>query len=262
VIYLEEAVARRRAADGGMLSRVSLREAVVEGALLRLRPKVMTVSTVVAGLLPIMWSTRVGAEVMKPIAAPVLGGMVSSLAHVLLITPVIFFWLRARSIERTDATAESESRPMQVHGRSRRRVWLVTALGAGVLLVSLVLWLRPFGGRGAEGIATQVIQQLESGDLRVLLKSADAGLHQGRAAFTLEFRSATTGALVDVGSVRLVGAMTMPGMVMPAGIEVQRVGVGLYSATAEFGMAGAWRFTLEWNGPAGSGQLTFDGDVR
>ena len=262
VIYLEEAVARRRAADGGTLSRVSLREAVVEGALLRLRPKVITVSTVVAGLLPIMWSTRVGAEVMKPIAAPVLGGMVSSLVHVLLITPVIFFWLRARNLEQTDAAADSGSQPIAAYGRSRRRVWLVTALGAGVLLVSVVLWLRPFGGRGAEGTATQVIQQLESGDLRVLLKSADAGLHQGREAFTLEFRSATTGALVDVGSVRLVGAMTMPGMVMPAGIEVQRAGAGLYSATAEFGMAGAWRFTLEWNGPAGSGQLTFDGDVR
>ena len=57
VIYLEEAVARQRAARGGPLSRAALREAVMEGALLRLRPKVMTVSTVVAGLLPIMWST-------------------------------------------------------------------------------------------------------------------------------------------------------------------------------------------------------------
>ena len=50
----------------------------------------MTVSTVVAGLLPIMWSTRTGAEVMKPLATPVLGGMVSSLLHVLIVTPVIF----------------------------------------------------------------------------------------------------------------------------------------------------------------------------
>ncbi|MGE5835659.1 MAG: efflux RND transporter permease subunit, partial [Acidobacteriota bacterium] len=100
VIYLEEAVARRRAADGGRLSRDALREAVIEGALLRLRPKVMTVSTVVAGLLPIMWSTRVGAEVMKPLAAPVLGGMVSSLLLVLVVTPVIFSWLREREIDR------------------------------------------------------------------------------------------------------------------------------------------------------------------
>ena len=69
-----------------------------EGAVLRLRPKVMTVSTVIASLLPIMWSTSTGAEVMKPIAAPVIGGMVSSLLHILIVTPVIFFALRSREI--------------------------------------------------------------------------------------------------------------------------------------------------------------------
>jgi Cu(I)/Ag(I) efflux system membrane protein CusA/SilA len=97
VIYLEEAVARRIAADG-RLTLEGLRAAVVEGALLRLRPKVMTVATVVAGLLPLMWSTRTGAEFMKPLAAPVLGGMVSSLLHVLVVTPVIFTWLRERGL--------------------------------------------------------------------------------------------------------------------------------------------------------------------
>src|SRR4029079_8216962 len=66
VIYLEDAVTRKRE-QMGTLTRSALRDAVVEGALLRLRPKVMTVTTVVAGLLPIMWSTRVGAEVMKPL---------------------------------------------------------------------------------------------------------------------------------------------------------------------------------------------------
>jgi Cu(I)/Ag(I) efflux system membrane protein CusA/SilA len=60
----------------------------------------MTVSTVVASLLPIMWSHSTGAEVMKPLATPVLGGMVSSLAHVLLVTPVIFYWLRERELRR------------------------------------------------------------------------------------------------------------------------------------------------------------------
>jgi Cu(I)/Ag(I) efflux system membrane protein CusA/SilA len=97
VIYLEEAVARRIALDG-RLTREGLHAAVMEGALLRLRPKVMTVATVVAGLLPLMWSARTGAEFMKPLAAPVLGGMVSSLLHVLVVTPVIFTWLRGREI--------------------------------------------------------------------------------------------------------------------------------------------------------------------
>jgi len=104
VIYLEEAVARKTA-EVGTLTPGTLLEAVKEGALLRLRPKVMTVSTVVAGLLPIMWSSSAGAEVMKPLATPVLGGMVSSLLHVLIVTPVIFYSLRVWKLRRATKTA-------------------------------------------------------------------------------------------------------------------------------------------------------------
>ncbi|MCE7963495.1 MAG: efflux RND transporter permease subunit, partial [Acidobacteria bacterium ACB1] len=100
VIYLEEAVAKKKRELGAAFDKKALLEAVTNGALLRLRPKVMTVSTVVAGLLPIMWSTSAGSEVMKPLAAPVLGGMVSSLLHVLIITPVIFYWLGERELRR------------------------------------------------------------------------------------------------------------------------------------------------------------------
>ena len=103
VIYLDEAVARKREELGGHLTRPALLDAVKEGALLRLRPKVMTVSTVVASLLPIMWSHSTGAEVMKPLATPVLGGMVSSLALVLIVTPVIFYWVRERELRGTEA---------------------------------------------------------------------------------------------------------------------------------------------------------------
>jgi len=103
VIYLEEAVAQKREDLGGRLTREALMDAVKEGALLRLRPKVMTVSTVVASLLPIMWSHSTGAEVMKPLATPVLGGMVSSLGLVLIVTPVIFYWLRERELRRVEA---------------------------------------------------------------------------------------------------------------------------------------------------------------
>lgn len=107
VIYLEEAVERKRK-EVGILTRKTLMEAVTEGALLRLRPKVMTVSTVVAGLIPIMWSTSAGSEIMKPLATPVLGGMVSSLLHVLIVTPVIFFWLRERELKKEEKKRASE----------------------------------------------------------------------------------------------------------------------------------------------------------
>ena len=58
----------------------------------------MTVSTVVAGLLPIMWSERVGADIMKPIAVPLIGGMVTSTIHVLLVTPIIFMYMKRRDL--------------------------------------------------------------------------------------------------------------------------------------------------------------------
>ncbi len=96
VVYLEEALERKRLERGAAFTLSDLRAAVIEGSMLRLRPKVMTVTTVVASLLPIMWSTQTGAEVMKPLATPVIGGMLSSLVHILIVTPVIFYWLRRR----------------------------------------------------------------------------------------------------------------------------------------------------------------------
>src|SRR5687768_18085420 len=107
-------VEKRKRERGAAFNRDDLIAAIKEGALLRLRPKVMTVATTVASLLPIMWSTRPGAEVMKPLAAPVIGGMVSSLIHILIVTPVIFAWLRERELKKaaatlkTDATVRSE----------------------------------------------------------------------------------------------------------------------------------------------------------
>ena len=105
VIYLNESVEKKKK-ELGVLTRKDLLDAVMEGALLRLRPKVMTVSTVVAGLLPIMWSTSAGSEVMKPLATPVLGGMVSSLLHVLIVTPVIFYWIRERELRKSNSVQD------------------------------------------------------------------------------------------------------------------------------------------------------------
>src|SRR6266849_244536 len=108
VIYLQEAVGRKREELGGRLTRATLLEAVKEGALLRLRPIVMTVSAIVASLLPIMWSHSTGAEVMKPLATPVLGGMLSSTALVLIVTPVLFYWLREREMRQAESRESVE----------------------------------------------------------------------------------------------------------------------------------------------------------
>jgi Cu(I)/Ag(I) efflux system membrane protein CusA/SilA len=100
VVYLEETVRERLREKGADFTRADLVQAVKDGARLRLRPKVMTVATIVASLLPIMWSHRQGSEIMKPLATPVIGGMISSLLHILIVTPVIFLWLRDREFRK------------------------------------------------------------------------------------------------------------------------------------------------------------------
>jgi Cu(I)/Ag(I) efflux system membrane protein CusA/SilA len=256
VIYLEEAVQRKRTASGGTLTRAALRQAVIDGALLRLRPKVMTVSTVIAGLLPIMWSGRVGAEVMKPLATPVLGGMVSSLLHVLIVTPVLFFWLQERRLGLQHEPLVLEKRPAV----TRRRV--VLAIGAIVAIVAAVVVVQTWRAhRSVEGPTGAPVQQIRSGDLTIVLLSPTGTLHQGRNVFTIEFRGAN-GSLVDVGAVRTGANMSMPGMAMSGGVQVSQTTVGRYQATAEFGMAGAWKMAIEWDGPAGRGSVNFEGTVR
>ncbi len=104
VVYLEEMLKKKqeqRAAEGRPFTHADLIQAIKDGARLRLRPKVMTVATIVASLLPIMCSTRTGSEVMKPLATPVIGGMVSSLIHILIVTPVIFAWLREQELRKS-----------------------------------------------------------------------------------------------------------------------------------------------------------------
>jgi Cu(I)/Ag(I) efflux system membrane protein CusA/SilA len=251
VIYLEEAVARKKQELGGALTRAALRDAVVEGALLRLRPKVMTVSTVVAGLLPIMWSTRVGAEVMKPLATPVLGGMVSSLLHVLVVTPVIFFWIQERRLGLQLRASNVRWRPILIG------VALLAALSVGV-----AMWRQVGAGTAAGSTGGTVVQRVRANDLDISLLTTTGTLRQGRNAFAIEFRS-RDGKLVDVGAVRMSANMPMPGMAMSGGVELERTRMsGRYEATAEFGMAGAWHMGIEWDGPAGRGSVNFEGAVQ
>jgi Cu(I)/Ag(I) efflux system membrane protein CusA/SilA len=93
VMYLEHAWAARRElarTEGRDPTREELREAIVEGALLRLRPKLMTVITIIVGLLPIMWGSGTGSEVMRRIAAPMVGGMLSATVLTLVIIPSLY----------------------------------------------------------------------------------------------------------------------------------------------------------------------------
>jgi len=93
LIYLNHALAEminRRRAEGRQLTRIDLYEAIMEGAVERVRPKMMTVVAIMAGLLPIMWSTGTGSEIMQRIAVPMIGGMISSTLLTLIVIPAIF----------------------------------------------------------------------------------------------------------------------------------------------------------------------------
>lgn len=108
VVYLHEAL-DQRLRHGGPITEQDVWDATLSGSVLRLRPKLMTVSVVMASLVPIMWSHGVGADVMKPIAAPLVGGMITSTIHVLIVTPVIFYIMKRRALRRGTLTVSKMS---------------------------------------------------------------------------------------------------------------------------------------------------------
>jgi len=109
LLYLDLAW-RERVRRGAMRDRRDLTEAIVEGAAHRIRPKNMTVLAILFGLLPILWSHGTGADVMKRIAAPMVGGVISSFVLELLVYPAVFAWWKGRML------ADHEAGPERVTG--------------------------------------------------------------------------------------------------------------------------------------------------
>ena len=99
VVYLHEAL-EHKLLDGKPLTKADVEDAAIEGAVQRLRPKLMTVCAVLASLVPILWESGIGSDVMKPIAAPIVGGMITSTIHVLILVPVFFVMMKERALKR------------------------------------------------------------------------------------------------------------------------------------------------------------------
>jgi hypothetical protein len=117
-------------------------------------------------------------------------------------------------------------------------------------------------GGGGTDRGLKEIQRVKSGDLDIVLLSDDGALNQGTEAFVIEFRK-PDGTLQDAGSVTTSANMPMPGMTMPGSVQVAPSDVpGRYRATGDFSMAGGWQMTIDWNGPAGQGSVSFDGTVQ
>ena len=96
VIYLHEALDKKIAA--GKVTHQDIEAATIEGAVQRLRPKLMTVTVVMMSLAPILWESGIGSDVMKPIAAPIVGGMITSTIHVLILVPVFLAMMKERAL--------------------------------------------------------------------------------------------------------------------------------------------------------------------
>jgi Cu(I)/Ag(I) efflux system membrane protein CusA/SilA len=102
-IYLNEAMAKMVAVHGNSSASLTpqiIRKYVIEGSAKRLRPKLMTVSVGLFGLIPILWATGVGSDIMRPITIPLIGGTISSTIYVLLITPVVFEIMKLRELRK------------------------------------------------------------------------------------------------------------------------------------------------------------------
>ena len=107
VVYLHEALDKRLITTAP-LTHEDIREAAIEGAVQRLRPKLMTVCAVLASLVPILWESGIGSDVMKPIAAPIVGGMITSTVHVLILVPVFFVMMKERALVRNTLNKRQE----------------------------------------------------------------------------------------------------------------------------------------------------------
>ena len=108
VVYLHAALDHRLAFKT-KISNKEIEEAAIEGAVQRLRPKLMTVFAVLASLVPILWESGIGSDVMKPIAAPIVGGMITSTIHVLILVPVFFVMMKERAFRNGRLRSESRA---------------------------------------------------------------------------------------------------------------------------------------------------------
>ena len=300
LLYLDHAWDKFRNA-GKMNSLSDLNAAVIEGAVQRIRPKIMTICAILFGLLPIMWSptTQSGADVMKRIAAPMIGGVITSGILELLLYPVIYVFWRKRHLGTTlarpggppaaiAATSPVEfaalgvsAEPKPAHAAAAepavptspqptkpsrpRRMWLavlvflIVTLGAG----GFFAW-KQFGRGGQSGASSGApfaTQQVK--DLTVNFIHPKGHLENAMNEILIEFRDTASDELVDVGAVKFDLDMNMPGMVMHSASTIEPTGApGRYRAKVKPDMTGDWMATLRYDGPRGSGSVSFSVNVK
>jgi Cu(I)/Ag(I) efflux system membrane protein CusA/SilA len=263
LLYLDHAWEKFKA-EGRMNSMRDLHDAVLEGAIGRVRPKIMTVCAILFGLLPIMWSPamQAGADVMKRIATPMIGGIITSAIMELLIYPVIYVLWKRRDLRDRHEEATAVVPPALVLSEGVRRRMpriIATVLIAAALVYGANFGWHKFASRNTTGkpFVTQTVN-----DLTVAFSSRDGEPKTGDNDVLIEFRDSADQP-VDVGNVNLTVDMNMPGMVMQGGGPAQPTGsAGQYRAKIKIDMSGDWNARVSFDGPRGKGETKFSLSAR
>jgi Cu(I)/Ag(I) efflux system membrane protein CusA/SilA len=268
LLYLDHAWDRYKVA-GRLNTTADLHDAIIEGAVQRIRPKIMTVCAILFGLLPIMWSptTQAGADVMKRIAAPMIGGVVTSAVLELLLYPTIYMLWRRRHLPKLDGTAVPASPPDQTEQPYRRlRFSWPIVLILGLVAGATAYWwyqrsVNPHTAY-AEAVGAPFATRSENGVV-VNFYDSEGGLKLATNEVLIEFQDATGGRPVDAGTVRFALDMNMPGMVMHSGSTVSAAGgIGRYRAQIKPDMAGDWTARLQYGDPGNQREISFTVSVK
>jgi hypothetical protein len=263
LLYLDHAWEKFRA-EGRMNNMRDLHDAVIEGAVSRVRPKIMAVSAILFGLLPIMWSPamQAGADVMKRIATPMIGGVITSAFLNLLIYPVIYVIWKKRGLKEQEEEEAPFLPPALVVSRENRQrlfKWITLIIGVvAIFYAGQFAWhkLRPTQMSGAPFLTQNV------NDLTANFVAREGALRQGNNEVLIEFRD-RNGQLVDVGNVKLDMDMNMPGMQMHSGGAIERTSApGRYRAKIKSDMSGDWSAKISFEGPHGKAERSFSLTVK
>jgi len=291
VLYLHEALDRKMM--DGKVTVQEVFDATVEGALLRVRPKIMTVATTVLGLIPLLWATGAGSDVMKPIAVPLIGGMVTSTIHVLLVTPIIFFIVKRhelkrgrlklsglRATEELQETAAEEAarvgpalmvvenvreeeepladaKPDRPEAASRKRTVIIAVAAALLIAVVITGVLLKRGDSGGSG--TQLDSEVASNVMVTI--AGGSSPRAGANEFEIVFADSASGSPVAVTDVSIEAVMAAMGSMsqMNEPLVVEKSDTpGRYRLRGSLPMKGTWQIRVRFTGPSGPTQAVLE----
>jgi Cu(I)/Ag(I) efflux system membrane protein CusA/SilA len=226
----------------------ALMEAVRDGAAQRVRPVMMTFFAIFAGLLPIMWSHGTGALAMKRIAAPMVGGMLSTTVLTLLIVPLVYFLWRSRGVEAPPAEAKPE-----------RKLLIASIIIGALMLGGGGWWLWHSLSGPSQPTAVVTTQTVGSYQFKVLGEGTQ--LRMGDNTIRIEVTDAA-GKPVDAGSVWLELRMDMPGMAMQAAAQLEKgQSLGVFNGTIRITGQGEWHASIGYENKQGKNSASFTASV-